>query len=311
MARKLRTLLLALAGVSVVAMLAACFFSAGPAHPPLPSPNGYDDFLKASGLVISETIDSSTLDRDNLRAWVGMNSEPLRLLRLGLTHQCAPPPPLVDFSWISFGTLDHEMASMKLLAGLLEAEGRLWEMDNRLADAAQSYIDAVHFGNEISRDVLLVNWIWGMSIEVRGDTPLSKLVPRLNNKEARLVVTELEKIDGARVTWDEVRRNEHRFNTWRFSELYHPIQVVRRVWQNRLFAQEVGLMYKEQVARLPLLMAELALRRFQAERASCLHYMARSRRQGCAPCTRRLHLDRVRSAIGWHFGITLGLCMSG
>jgi hypothetical protein len=47
------------------------------------------------------------------------------------------------------------------------------------------------------------------------------------------------------------------------------------------------------------------------ERASCLHYMARSRRQGCAPCTRRLHLDRVRSAIGWHLGITLGVCMSG
>jgi hypothetical protein len=49
----------------------------------------------------------------------------------------------------------------------------------------------------------------------------------------------------------------------------------------------------------------------QTERASCLHYMARSRRQGCAPCIRRLHLDRVRFAIGWHLGITLGVCMSG
>ena len=27
--------------------------------------------------------------------------------------------------------------------------------------------------------------------------------------------------------------------------------------------------------------------------------------------TRRLHLDRVRFAIGWHLGITLGICMSG
>jgi hypothetical protein len=26
---------------------------------------------------------------------------------------------------------------------------------------------------------------------------------------------------------------------------------------------------------------------------------------------RRLHLDRVRSAKGWHLGITLGVCMSG
>ena len=29
------------------------------------------------------------------------------------------------------------------------------------------------------------------------------------------------------------------------------------------------------------------------------------------PVTRRLHLDRVRFAIGWHLGITLGVCMSG
>ena len=27
--------------------------------------------------------------------------------------------------------------------------------------------------------------------------------------------------------------------------------------------------------------------------------------------TPRLHLDRVRFAIGWHLGITLGVCMSG
>ena len=29
------------------------------------------------------------------------------------------------------------------------------------------------------------------------------------------------------------------------------------------------------------------------------------------PAARRLHLDRVRYAIGWHLGITLGVCMSG
>ena len=31
----------------------------------------------------------------------------------------------------------------------------------------------------------------------------------------------------------------------------------------------------------------------------------------CALHPFRLHLDRVRSAIGWHLGITLGVCVSG
>ena len=53
------------------------------------------------------------------------------------------------------------------------------------------------------------------------------------------------------------------------------------------------------------------------ERASCLHYMARSRRQGhyekrLKQIARRFSflLDCVRSAKGWHLGITLGVCMS-
>jgi hypothetical protein len=29
------------------------------------------------------------------------------------------------------------------------------------------------------------------------------------------------------------------------------------------------------------------------------------------PAARRLHIDRVRCAKGWHLGITLGVCMSG
>jgi len=46
------------------------------------------------------------------------------------------------------------------------------------------------------------------------------------------------------------------------------------------------------------------------ERASCLHYMARSRRQGSfALLPFDFHLDRVRSAIGWHLGVTFGVCM--
>lgn len=54
------------------------------------------------------------------------------------------------------------------------------------------------------------------------------------------------------------------------------------------------------------------------ERASCLHYMARSRRQGhyekrLKQMARRFSflLDRVHFAREWHLGITLGVCMSG
>jgi hypothetical protein len=50
----------------------------------------------------------------------------------------------------------------------------------------------------------------GVACEAIGDTALSKLVPNLKSEEARRVITELEKIDGTGVTWDEALRNENR-----------------------------------------------------------------------------------------------------
>ena len=59
--------------------------------PPLPNPNGYDDFIKAGGAVLGDISDWPILDHDSLRDLVSTNAEPLRLLRLGLTRQSVMP----------------------------------------------------------------------------------------------------------------------------------------------------------------------------------------------------------------------------
>ena len=90
MFRRPRFLLLGLAlivGVFIAVLLVTVGRS--PAGPPLPNPNGYDDFIKAGAAVMGN--DFPALDRDRLAALVSTNAEPLRLLRLGLTRQCLMP----------------------------------------------------------------------------------------------------------------------------------------------------------------------------------------------------------------------------
>jgi hypothetical protein len=137
MPRTSRTLLLASATIFVLAALTALFLFVGrtPPRPPLPNPNGYDDFLKAAGLVTGDAGNFPTLSNDALRALVLTNSESLRLLRLGLTRKCAVP---TDSAMTNAAGMLNELAAMKKLVQLLAAEGRLREMDNRLADAAKS-----------------------------------------------------------------------------------------------------------------------------------------------------------------------------
>jgi len=37
-------------------------------------------------------------------------------------------------------------------------------MDNQLAEAAQSYLDVIHFGNEISRGGFIINHLVGIAL---------------------------------------------------------------------------------------------------------------------------------------------------
>src|SRR6478736_4016915 len=71
------------------------------ALPPLPVPNGYDDFVAAGKLIIGDTApvrsfntNSGTaheMELELLRALVTTNAEAFRLFQLGLTRTCAVP----------------------------------------------------------------------------------------------------------------------------------------------------------------------------------------------------------------------------
>jgi hypothetical protein len=153
MLQRLRKLLPASAVIFLLAMLTVLFFFVGRTPPPapLPRPNGYDDFLKASEVVTGNFRDFRELNRDSLGALVSTNAEALRLLRLGLTRQCMMP---MDSALTNAGI--DRLGGMKRLVQLLAAEGRLEEMEDRPGEAARSYLDAIHFGNEMSRGGFLI-----------------------------------------------------------------------------------------------------------------------------------------------------------
>jgi hypothetical protein len=259
MPRRVRVLLLASAVIVVLTTLTVLLLTVDrlPPLPPLPNPNGYDDFLKAAALLTGDAGNASTLRHEALRALVSANSESLRLLRLGLTRQCAFP---AASAMTNVSGMLSDLAAMKRLGQLLAAEGRLREQDNRLADAAQSYVDAIRLGKEISRGGFIINRLVGIACEAIGGTPLNKLVPKLNPQEARPVISELEKIDSAGITWEEVQRNETRL-----SRYHNPFAWVKALWQRRQTTQGGERVHNRVMAHERLLTAELAVRCYQSE----------------------------------------------
>jgi hypothetical protein len=258
-----RRVLLAAVVVVTVALIALLVVTTGrlTARPPLPNPNGYDDFVKASEGVPGNVSDFPTLNRDSLDALVSTNAEALRLLRLGLTRQCAMP---LDAAVTNVGGMLNQLAGLKRLAQLLAAEGHLRELEDRPADAARSYTDAIHFGNEMSRGGVVITRLVGIACESIGCHALAQVVPKLSREQARVVLLELEKVEAGRVTWAEVRRNEWHFYHER-RRGFHPVMQVVSWWQSRQAVERAQTKHKIVIAHERVLAAELALRCYQFE----------------------------------------------
>jgi hypothetical protein len=262
--RRTWLLVLALLAALAVAVLLIITLGPAPAPVPLPNPNGYDDFLKAGAAASVDVGDYPTLDHEAPRHLVSTNTESLRLLRLGLTRQCLMP---TETAMTNMAGMMNDLAGMKRLAQLLAAEGRLHELDDQPVAAAYTYLDAIHFGNEISRGGVLINRLVGVAVEAIGRFPLAKLVPRLTPTEARKVIAELEKIDSAHLTWDEIRRNEGRYA--RHEMLARPNPIVWGIlwWQLQAPIQRATEKHNRIIAQERLLATELALRCYQSDKA--------------------------------------------
>ena len=217
--------------------------------------------MAALGALTGDLDNSSTLDHDALRDLVATNSEPLRLVRLGLSRRCM----------VSVEAKTTDFPRLKSLALLLAAEGQLAELENRPADAASSYVDAIHLGNEITRGGSIRNLLAGRTSAEIGAVPLAKLVPGLTCEQARPLIARLEQIDDHRVTWDEAWQNENALmrqephKSANPINSFDPIDWVTGFWQHPLEIKKLEDYHNIWVARARLLMTEVSLRCYQAE----------------------------------------------
>jgi hypothetical protein len=160
--------------------------------PSLPSPNGYDDFIKAGQLAATISGDFSQMTTEELRSTLATNREPLRLARLGLQRECRVP---TEDSMAYVQTHISDLSSIKRLAQLLSAEGRLAEVEIRYDAAAKIHIEIMHLGQASARGGLIIDKLVGVAVENIGIERLARVVGQLDTQSCRATIAILEEID--------------------------------------------------------------------------------------------------------------------
>ncbi len=190
--------------------LMAVVFLGGKSKPrqPMPSPNGYGDFVRAGQMLMGRLSNYRTNTQEQLADFISKNKEPLQIMQLGLGRECRVPN---DYSLDYMNRLGQEGPALRQLAWGLCAEGRLAELENRPNDAARNYLDAVQFGVKSSQGGTIVSKMIGMACEPDPRKRLSFMLPNLDAQRCREVAQNLEVINAVE---DPVERNLIEEKTW-------------------------------------------------------------------------------------------------
>jgi hypothetical protein len=179
---------------------------------PLPSPNGYDEFTAAAAMLKTpqmEVAQAASLGTNELREIVALAAPALARARGGFKMQCqAPITPNAG------ETQDEHIARMdvipklKQLAVQFAIEEILAEKELRYADAANSAMDLIQFGEGIGRGGVLFDEAISVSFMNLGIKPLLPLIDHLDTLQTHAALKRLSQLQSQWYPLDQAIKTE-------------------------------------------------------------------------------------------------------
>jgi hypothetical protein len=200
---------LAIMMLLVLAGLVAVLFPPAPKPVPLPSPNGYDDFVAAGGALVDDPSDFRQWTREELASFEAKNSNTWTLTQEGLKKGCRAPPVRKD---AEFQRLIHRMTRFKKLAQALAARSRLAWMEGRTNEAVSVCLDGVQMANGMHRGGLLIEALVGLACEQIQLAQLSGIMNNLDGKTALKAARRLAELDAQEPSIADTLSNERAFS---------------------------------------------------------------------------------------------------
>jgi hypothetical protein len=248
-------------GVLLLCLLGWALIVAGKPlpRPPLPNPNGYDEFVKAARMLVMNERPLASLNEDELRAYVAANADALKLARTALTKRSRVP---VEYTPAYMTNHITDLARLKGLALAFTAEARLALIEKRTNDAALVYLDEMSLSHEATRGGLIIDSLVGLASEFIGLVPLQSLVAGLDAGQCRYLARQLEATDAAAETVEQILAQEKDWSRHSFGLKEKLAELVLRRPSSQKFEQQ---MQRVQARRRQLLL-DLAVRACELEK---------------------------------------------
>ncbi|HEU5072146.1 MAG TPA: hypothetical protein VFV96_17215 [Verrucomicrobiae bacterium] len=156
---------------------------------PLPSPNGYVEFINAGALIPADSANWKSVSKTELQAMVATNQAALDLVYRGLNQECR----VVPYS-LTATTNNHmaELAGSKRIAQAFGAASLLALLQGRTNDAVVTALACLRYGQELARGGVIIDGLVGAAVQAAGLSALDDALPGLDAAAAQQTAMELE-----------------------------------------------------------------------------------------------------------------------
>ena len=211
--------------------------------PVMPNPNGYDFFLRAGAAYVEDIkgVDALTDRHDPIpgktkqypiatkEAWLNQNAKAFRLLREGL--KCPAFHPLVRSEKFY---LKYEQ--FRDLARALVVESHVRAARGDWNGAANSTLDDLEFGYDISRGGPLITGLVSNAVQAISLREMYRITPHLDAREAKLAAKRMEDLYAGRFPYFKTLQEEKwaqqsellemmSEHSWRWKQVYEISEV--------------------------------------------------------------------------------------
>jgi len=162
-----------------------------PPPPPLPADNGFDDCVRAVGLLKEaekiEEIDPAA-HPDQARALLDQNREAMATVRSAFGKEYMTPQPRAWDADLPY------LPGFRNIARLFVLEGKIKASKGDYRGAAESFMDARRFGMRVPKGGPIIHRLLGRAITSIAYSGLESIAEKLDSATCRRVIVELEEI---------------------------------------------------------------------------------------------------------------------
>ncbi len=205
---------------------------------PVPTPNGYDDFLKAATLLTPNPPDWQSRKGEEqhqvLKRLIATDQAAIEAVKAGLTKECRMTP------WEMNPTNSshlNDLSKTKALAKIFEAASRLALIEGRTNEAAALAIDCIRFGSESVRGGVLIDGLVGIAIRSIGLNSLKVATEGTDLEGSRRALSALDEVASGSESAEEILKRERQ---WARLGRFGPAGILTQIVQPFLSRQALG-----------------------------------------------------------------------